>query len=95
MVVVAGGHGVITTEIINLETKAMIPGGPLWSQATHLVTVGSGYQLRIQAFGGALVQEWDEETLAWREAGRLEESRTSQNMGVVAVPEGLVCKKQN
>ena len=95
--VVAGGDGgEASTELFNLDTKTRIPGGALQSARTvDLVTVGSGSQLRLLAFGNNLVEEWQEETSTWREAGRLEESRNSLYMGAVAVTEGLVCKKEN
>ena len=94
----AVGYGFLaSTELFNLESKTIIPGGSLQSaRPIHLVTVGSGSQLRILAFGeGYLVEEWMEETDTWREAGRLQENRVSFWMGAVAVPEGLVCKKEN
>ena len=59
------------------------------------MTVGSGSQLRILAFGGSQVEEWQQETGTWREEGRLAESRNSGDMGAVAVPEGLVCNNKN
>ena len=98
---IAGGQGaggfLASTEVFNLESKTRIPGGSLQTaRAVHLVTVGSGSQLRILAFGdGYLVEEWMEETDTWREEGRLQENRGSRYMGAVAVPEGLVCKKEN
>ena len=99
---IAGGSGggyLASTEVFNLESKTRIPGGVLQSaREVHLVTVGSGSQLRILAFGGVTVEEWMEEsqeTDTWREAGRLQENRYSRLMGAVAVPEGLVCKKEN
>jgi len=98
--VIAGGDSkddwLASTELFNLESKTRIPGGVLQSaRAVHLVTVGSGSQLRILAFGYSRVEEWMEETDTWREAGRLQEYRYSEYMGAVAVPEGLVCKKEN
>ena len=105
--VIAGGRGrgdgwmngdlLASTELFNLESKTKIPGGSLQSaRAVHLVTVGSGSQLRILAFGdGDLVEEWMEETDTWREEGRLQENRYSQGLGAVAVPEGLVCKNES
>ena len=93
---IAGGLNGASTELFNLETKTIIPGGSLQSaRAAHLVTVGSGSQLRILAFGNNIVEEWMEETDTWREAGRLEKSRDSSATGAVAVPEGLVCKNEN
>ena len=95
-VVAGGAEGGASTELFNLETKARIPGGALQSaRRVNLVLVGSGSQLRLLAFGERLVEEWQEETSTWREAGRLEESRDSRYMGAVAVTEGLVCKKEN
>ena len=93
----AGGEYLASTEVYNLESKTRIPGGVLQSaRGVHLVTVGSGSQLRILAFGSpGLVEEWMEETDSWREAGRLQKYRVSQFMGAVAVPEGLVCKNEN
>ena len=85
-----------STEVFNLESKTRIPGGVLQSaRGVHLVSVGSGSQLRILAFGADTVEEWMEETETWRQAGRLQENRGSEHMGAVAVPEGLVCKKEN
>ena len=90
-----GGGSLASTEVFNLESKTRIPGGALQlARWVHLVTVGSGSQLRILAFGYSLVEEWMEETDTWREAGRLQENRGSRYMGSVAVPEGLVCKKE-
>ena len=97
--VVAGGWAggnLASTELFNLESKTIIPGGALQSaRAVYLVSVGSGSQLRILAFGYDLVEEWMEETDTLREAGRLKESRYVFLMGAVAVPEGLVCKNEN
>ena len=101
--VIAGGYNRIrgylaSTELYNLKTNERIPGGPLqMARGVHLVTVGSGSQLRILAFGQDLVEEWQEESKTWEEKGRLEKSlrkRRSTYMGAVAVPEGLVCKKE-
>ena len=91
-----GGEWLASTEVFNLESKTRIPGGALQrAREVHLVSVGSGSQLRILAFGYVTVEEWMEETDTWREAGRLQENRESFEMGAVAVPEGLVCKKEN
>ena len=93
-VVAGGAGGGASTELFNLVTKARIPGGALQSaRYVKLVSVGSGSLLRILAFGNDLVEEWQEETATWKEAGRLEESRGSAYMGAVVVTEGLVCKK--
>ena len=100
--VIAGGEGsgyqvLASTEVYNLETKTRLHyGGDLTkARYIHLVAVGSGSQVRILAFGKDLVEEWQEESKTWEEKGRLEKSRRSYNMGAVAVPEGLVCKKEN
>ena len=92
---IAGGY-LTSTELFNLESKTRLLGGVLQSaRGVTLVSVETGSQLRILAFGNDLVEEWMEETDTWREAGRLQESRNSPDMGAVAVPEGLVCKKEN
>ena len=91
-----GGRYLASTEVFNLESKTMLAGGALQSaRYVTLVSVETGSQLRILAFGNDLVEEWMEETDTWREAGSLEKSRESYSMGAVAVPEGLVCKKEN
>ena len=94
---VAGGWGLASTEVFNLESKTRITGGALQSaRPVHLIAVGPGSQLRILAFGKDLVEEWQEETQTWKEAGRLEENRDSRaGAGAVVVPDGLVCKKEN
>ena len=96
---IAGGWGGVdlaSTELWDLVTKARIPGGDLQSARTvHLVTVGSGSQLRLLAFGDDLVEEWQQETGTWREEGRLADSRESWNMGAGAVPESWDCKAEN
>ena len=95
----AGGHGrgfLASTELWDLVSKARIPGGDLQSPRwVSLVTLGSGSQLRLLAFGNALVEEWQQGTGTWKEEGRLAENRDSSQMGAVAVPEDLVCNNKN
>ena len=97
--VIAGGRDgeyLASTELYDLDRKTRNPGGTLQlARYLHLVTVGPSSHLRILAFGDDLVEEWQEESGTWKEAGRLEESRKSYTNGAVAVPKGLVCKKEN
>ena len=95
---IAGGKGsgyLASTELYNLKTKTRLENGGDLTKARYirLVAVGPASQLRILAFGSDLVEEWQEESKTWKEAGRLEKSRQSYVMGAVAVSE--VCEKEN
>ena len=96
MAVIAGGQGdggyLSSTELINLETKALTRGGDLNSaRYATIVRAVRGGKTSLYVIGNNLVEEWREETGDWLEVGRLQEWRHSYAMGAVAVPPGLLC----
>ena len=102
LVVAGGGSGDArkTTEIIDLETKAIRHGQDMlgireWFQLFTVVSPGS--KPTLLALGGwsgssmlRTVEEWDPESETWREAeGELVQARS--DYGAVVVEKSLVC----
>ena len=98
-IIIAGGYGGQTTEILDLTSRTISKGENLVTPRKwfHMVTIDNNSDFTTLALGGydggnvlKSIEKWNPETKTWSEVkDQLEEKKAS--FGLVAVPKGLVC----